>query len=193
MESADSFKTLLEEAGFSVQQIRAQAVAETDFRPFAAILIGSDNNQALRGLAKAVDNARKPILGLGEGGYYFFGDLQLAIGAPQGWHGNKRGVRPVNPAKSPFWSFRKGRNEVEEPITLYETTDHVGIYLLKTCGRYLAPWPRGKRCPSLPVAAAGLPLCVLGFHSFTRSDDASRKGLIHRDLPLCCGFGRISC
>jgi hypothetical protein len=129
--SADSFRDFLEEADCSVRQIHCDAVAETDFRPFAAILIGSDTNRVWRGLAKAVDNARKPILGLGEGGYYFFGDLKLAIGAPQGWHGNKTGVRPVNPAKSRFWSFRKGRNQLEEPITIYETTNHVGIYLLK--------------------------------------------------------------
>jgi len=130
--SADSFKKLLEEAGFSFDPIRLEAVEKTDFSSFTAILIGPDTevawggarpaNRAKQAVRDAIDRAKKPILGLGEGGYSFFGSLGLAIGAGHGWHGRNTSVLPVDPSKSPFWSSSKVAAEDGKPIKVYEKT-----------------------------------------------------------------------
>jgi hypothetical protein len=153
----------LEEAGFSLQQIRVQAVAKTDFSSFAAILIGSDTSQLWGGSAQAVDKAKKPILGLGEGGYYFFGALNLAIGAPHGWHGHDRGVRPVNPAKSGLWSFRKTRIESEEFIPVYEATHHVGVFVPKPAEDVLLLGREEKDAQHYPLLQQGSHYVLWGF------------------------------
>jgi hypothetical protein len=162
-ESADSYQTLLEEAGFSLQQIRVQAAAKTDFRSFAAILVGSDTARLWGGSAQAVDKAKKPILGLGEGGYDFFGDLKLAIGAPHGWHGNDRGVFLVNPAKSDLWAFSKAPVKVEEFITVYETTNHVGIYVPKPAEDVLLLGREEKDAQHFPLLRQGSHYVLWGF------------------------------
>jgi hypothetical protein len=143
--SADSFKKVLEEAGFSFDPSRLEAVEKTDFSSCAAILIGPDTEAAWEGARRArrakqpqgakqtvrdaIDRAKKPILGLGEGGYSFFGELGLAIGAGHGWHGRDTSIVPVEPSRSPFWTTSKIAVEDGKPIKVYEKTGHVGIFL----------------------------------------------------------------
>lgn len=188
-ESADSYQTLLEEAGFSLEQIRVQAVAKTDFRSFAAILISSDTAQLWGGSAQGIDQAKKPILGLGEGGYFFFGDLKLAIGAPHGWHGNDRGVRPVNPAKSGLWSFRKTRIELEDFIPVYEATNHVGIFLPKPAEDVLLLGREEKDAQHYPLLQQGSRYVLWGFTASPTQMTRAGKELFIATCRYTAGLG----
>ena len=66
-------------------------VAATDFAIFKLIVIADDtgnlNNWATAAEVNKIMAPNIPVLGLGEGGYAFFGRLGLFIGWPQGWHG----------------------------------------------------------------------------------------------------------
>lgn len=161
-ESADNFRHLLEDNDCFVQEIQLDAVAEIDFRSFAAILIGSDTKRAWAGLAKAVDVANKPILGLGEGGYDFFGDLKLAIGARHGWHGNERGLLPVNHPRSRLWSYSKAPSKLGF-VTVYETTNHVGIYAPKPADDVLLLGREEKNADHYPLLQQGSHYVLWGF------------------------------
>lgn len=104
---------------------------KTDFVAYDATLTGSDTEQSWGALSKAVDKANKPILGLGEGGYSFFGGLKLDIGSPHGAHGPFPNAVPVNTTKSAFWTAIKMPIAEDQSTALYEKTNHIGIYLPK--------------------------------------------------------------
>ena len=73
--------------------------------------------------------ASKPIIGLGEGGYAFFGQLSMYIGWPRGWHGPQGNLRAAAAAPADFFT---GISHVSDPIIPFYTapTNSVGIYTL---------------------------------------------------------------
>ena len=96
-EDATSFYSLLTTAGYTVTLVPLSAVTTTDFSLFDMTIIANDTGSldswgtppaatSTAQVAKIIA-PNKPILGLGEGGYAFFGRLSLFIGWPQGWHG----------------------------------------------------------------------------------------------------------
>ncbi len=72
-----------------------------------------------------------PLIGLGEGGYAFFGKAGLAIGHPNGWHGQEGRTYVVDtdhaiwhsPYAIPF-----GRDRI---VIAYKQTDNVGIQVAR--------------------------------------------------------------
>ncbi len=95
---AASFYNLLTSAGYSVTLVPLGSVTTTDFGQFDLTIIADDTGSldqwgtppaATTGAAQVAQiiAPNKPILGLGEGGYAFFGRLSLFIGWPMGWHG----------------------------------------------------------------------------------------------------------
>ena len=106
--TAKNFATLLEEHGMTVSVLTLDAVLKTDFRRFALTIIADDTgDRANWGTASGqVDTIAEnsKVLGLGEGGYAFFGQVKnalgqpgLAIGHPRGAHGSALDVYPVDP------------------------------------------------------------------------------------------------
>ena len=71
-------------------------IVNTDFTQFDVIIIGSNSGYTSTwGDPASVDtivNSNKPILGLGEGGYAFYGKLSLNIGSPNGGHGSGNNI-----------------------------------------------------------------------------------------------------
>jgi uncharacterized repeat protein (TIGR01451 family) len=92
---ATSFFNLLVTNGYTVTLVPLSDVLTTDFSAFDLILVADDtgslNQWGLTGLTDSqvsqIKAGNKPIIGLGEGGYAFFGRLFLFIGWPNGWHG----------------------------------------------------------------------------------------------------------
>ena len=79
--------------------------------------------------------ARKPVLGLGEGGYAYFGKFGKPIGWPNGWHGPQNTVRSDNVGAS-YWHVP---NDFGSPppalVRLYTVpVNEVGIYLPPVTG-----------------------------------------------------------
>lgn len=132
---AASFKALLEGAGYTVQLVPLGAVLATDFSAFDLILIAHDSGELASWswgadpvTADRVAQIRapnRPILGIGEGGYAFFGEIASFIGWPNGWHG------PLDSARRPaLVSTTHYSGVAGDPVKLYGApVDEVGIYL----------------------------------------------------------------
>ena len=92
---ATSFYNLLVTNGYTVTLVPLGDVVATGFSTFDLILVADDtgslNDWGSSGLTDSqvgqIKAGNKPIIGLGEGGYAFFGKLLLFIGWPNGWHG----------------------------------------------------------------------------------------------------------
>lgn len=161
--SAEGFKKLLGGAGFSLQPIRLDLVEKTDFSVYNSILIASDTERAWGASAKAVDQAKKPTLGLGEGGYSYFGELSLAIGARHGWHGRNSSIMPVNCSKSPFWTTCKVPAQDGKAIPVYGNTNHVGIFLPNPAEDILLIGREEKNATHYPIVQQGSRYVLWGF------------------------------
>jgi uncharacterized repeat protein (TIGR01451 family) len=132
MPSATSFYNLMVGAGYSVTLVPLAAVLGTNFSGFTLIVIADDtgslNEWGTSGLTASqvaqIKAANKPTIGLGEGGYAFFGQLAEFIGWPNGWHGpqqsfNNTGLIPA------FFNLVAG-----SPVDAYVSAQNsVGIYL----------------------------------------------------------------
>jgi len=135
--TANDFKSMLESrGGFSVDLIPQSNVLPTNFGLYKAVIIGhetgslGDWGDAGGAQANHIASASRPILGLGEGGYAFFGKLSLTIGFGNGAHGNGTDIYVVNTSE-PFWSTP---NSISIPgsqiITLYNSgSSYVAIYI----------------------------------------------------------------
>jgi len=133
--TAVDFKTLLESNGFTVQLVRCEAVAPTDFTVFDEIIIADDtgtldNWLCAPGQEPHIASAHKPVIGLGEGGYAFFGQLGKPIGWPHGWHGPQDRIVAADPLLSYFHFPNDFGSPVPSPLGLYAPpSNEVGIYL----------------------------------------------------------------
>ena len=131
--AADAFKALLTSRGYSVTQVPLGAVLATDFSAFDLIIIADDTGSLDQwGSAAAqvaqITKPNKPILGVGEGGYAFFGKLGLFIGWPQGWHGPQDQVIRAPGAPLSYYSFPSPIPP--DPVKVYSpAVNEVGIYL----------------------------------------------------------------
>jgi phosphodiesterase/alkaline phosphatase D-like protein len=127
---ANSYKSLLEDNGYSVTLIAMSDVATTDFSTYDLIIVDSDTGSwDDPASVSAVDGSANPIIGLGEGGYDFFGQLGLNTGRPHGWHGSNNSIYIVD-TSHPIFNMPNSITIPEDTIIqLYTTTNHVGIDL----------------------------------------------------------------
>ena len=130
---AISYYNLLVSNGYTVTLIPLGDVLTTDFTAYDLILVADDtgslNNWGSSGLTDAqvaqIKLANKPIIGLGEGGYSFFGKLLLFIGWPNGWHGPDDDT--ANAGTPPANTIFTG---LSSPLTTYSTpVNEVSIYI----------------------------------------------------------------
>ncbi|MEZ4617123.1 MAG: hypothetical protein R2867_16670 [Caldilineaceae bacterium] len=138
--TAADFKSLLEGRGFTVQLVRCPAVPTTNFNPFDAVIIADDTGSLSNWCAAAagaahIDSANKPTIGLGEGGYAYFGQLGKPMGWPNGWHGPMDRVTPTNVAAA-YWHLPTDFGAPPpNPVGLYSApVNEVGIYLPSVAG-----------------------------------------------------------
>ena len=133
---AADFKNLLTSVGYGVDLIPMSAVTTTSFTTYTEIIVADDTgslNQWGSGLGQVtpITVANKPIIGLGEGGYAFFGQLGLFIGWPQGWHGPQQFVDNPVPTPSNYYVDPFDLSGLlGAPIKLYQAVvNEVGIYV----------------------------------------------------------------
>lgn len=85
------FESLLDGRGYATDLISIADAGTTDFSLYRKVLIGDNtgnlNVWGTTALATYIDSFSKPIVGIGEGGYAFFGQLGSKLGWPNGWHG----------------------------------------------------------------------------------------------------------
>ncbi len=162
--SANSFKELLKESDLGTDLIALEDVSTTDFDQYATVIIGSDIKRAWStSAANLVRDAKKPVLGLGEGGYYFFGQLDLAIGSPHGWHGGNVAVKPMRQNASSFWSTSGLNVPANEELALYAETGHVGLHLPEPTSRDVAIGQELASSSHYPIAEQDQRYMLWGF------------------------------
>jgi hypothetical protein len=132
--SADSFKNFLEGKGYSTNLIQIDSIVSGMFASYSLILIGSDTGNADSswgdsGKVAAINDSGKYIVGLGEGGYDFFGKLSLNIGFAHGWHGSENSMIVVDSSHDVFKIPNNLGVTTGQTLSIYTSTGSVGIYL----------------------------------------------------------------
>ncbi|HZY45616.1 MAG TPA: hypothetical protein VFF70_12800 [Anaerolineae bacterium] len=123
----------LNSRGYTVTPVLLSFVSSTDFSPFDLIMIGEGTGTlnewgTVAADVPAIIAPNKPIMGLSEGGYAFFGKLSLFIGWPRGWHSTDLVMTRVLTA--PNAMFTTPNLVSGSPITAYtQNITEVAIYL----------------------------------------------------------------
>lgn len=134
-EDAISFYTLLTGRGYTVTMVPLSEVLTTNFSDFQAVLIADDtgfldNWGTAADMAAQVEQIRKanrPIVGIGEGGYAFFGQMGLYIGWPHGWHGTN--TLWTRAATAPATLYTNPYGVPDPTDTFLSSVGQVAIYL----------------------------------------------------------------
>jgi Mg-chelatase subunit ChlD len=163
--TAYGYEGLLQDNGFAVDRVETGDVATTPLSSYEYAIVGPGARPLITGAVETLRRMR--VLGLGEGGYDFFGELGSQIGRPNGWHGNETDVYAVDPGGAEWnepYPIRIPRNRI---VAVYTHTAHVGINL---------PSP------------SGLPVTLIG----RESDDAAHYVIVEQyEFPrqILWGFG----
>lgn len=123
--SADSFGALLMEAGIAVDLISVPTVYKANLSQYDAIIVANDTGNGVnwgdeRALG-AIVASEKPVLGIGEGGYAYFGKLGLATGFGNGAHSSDDQAIAVNTDHEIFHSPQSITIPRGNILTLYNT------------------------------------------------------------------------
>lgn len=103
------FVALLEDNDFEVDAITMNAILGTDFGDYDLVLIGPDTGSGgtwgdnAGNQATHIEDANVPVVGIGEGGYAFFGKLGYAIGWGKGWSASGRDAYVMD-SDHPVWN-----------------------------------------------------------------------------------------
>jgi uncharacterized repeat protein (TIGR01451 family) len=164
--TAGNFKTLLESQGYAPTLILLSTVtAPTQFANYEMIIVADDTGSldnwgSSAAQVGAIAGAGKPILGLGEGGYAFFGKLGSGIGWPHGWHGPLDSVYGLNVpsyyVRMPFnftsmvpGTFPLYSNPVNEVGIYFGNNSNPGVYPIGL----EPPYPTGQLADHAPLIA----------------------------------------
>jgi hypothetical protein len=134
---AESFQSLLESHGCPTSLIKSNDVTATLLDSIDLIIVADDyfhagastNPIGTGSLIATIEDSGKPVLGLGDGGYDFFGELDLSIGNPYGGHSSKNGIRVIDPENSLFSTPYPIEIPDDNILQLYVETSSIGIYL----------------------------------------------------------------
>lgn len=133
--TAVAYEKLLRSGSYSVSLVPMVDVAKTAWSSYDLIVIGPETGDGTNwGTSAAVGALLQystPVLGLGEGGYAFFGKVGLGIGHPNGMYGKEASTLAVDAAHdiwhSPY-GIPLGRDRI---VRVYDKTAHVGILVSK--------------------------------------------------------------
>jgi Disaggregatase related len=144
---AESCQSLLQAHGCSATLIRSDDLLEHALDGYDLIMIATDTSHpnvwADEQAVAALVESGKPVLGLGEGGYRFFGELGLAIGYPNGASDTFDSIYALDPSSSLFDTPYHVAIPEDRVVPLYSgTTDSVMIYLWPAPPENVTPFGR---------------------------------------------------
>jgi hypothetical protein len=151
-DAAQKCRSLLLSYGIAVDLVSNSSAETWDYSPYGLIIIGQDtgdlsvwNPSAATTVINATD---KPILALGEGGYAFFGKLNLTIGYPEGAHGSANETYAMDVSHRIFNKPMSISMPPSQILQLYNTSvDTVGIYLPSPIGPTITVLGRDSEYP----------------------------------------------
>jgi hypothetical protein len=131
---AENCQSFLQAYGCPVTLIQSDLLLEHALDSYDLIMIATDtshpNAWAEDQAVTALLDSGKPIIGLGKGGYRFFGELGLAIGYPNGASDTFDSVYALDPNSSLFETPYHVAVPEDRILQLYAgTTDSVMVYL----------------------------------------------------------------
>ncbi len=132
-EAAESFQSLLSGYGCSTTLITLDDGSATPLDSYDLVIVGDDTEDAAAWndpqVVPAIEGSGRPIVGMGEGGYDFFGMLELSIGRPNGMHGDGGSIYAID-ADGLLFSTPYPIDIPENGVMqLYTVTGHVILYL----------------------------------------------------------------
>lgn len=136
--AAESYKTGLESRDFYVDLINvADLTADSidQLKGYDALIIDTfsgylSNWDGSADAITAILKSKRPVLGLGEGGYAFLAKLSSAIGWPQGWHGSEfKGFDTTSPVHPALLGSRPVGIESDFVYVTSSPMSYVSIYL----------------------------------------------------------------
>ena len=115
---------LLEGNGIGVDLAPMNSVVGIDLQRYSLIIIAPETGYLEKwgtdAIVRRIVSSEVPVLGLGEGGYAFFGQLKLAIGWPNGAHGNGKAIS-IGLTGDPIWDYPyEGLLRQEKVLQLYK-------------------------------------------------------------------------
>ena len=133
--TANAYRDLLEANGFTVDLIHLDDVPKTPWHRYSLALIGPETGDGAEwGTSAALAVLRQypaPVIGLGEGGYAFFGKFGLGIGYPHGSHGQENRTYAVDLAHQVWQSPYDISVPRDRVVTVYKKTAHVDIHVVR--------------------------------------------------------------
>ncbi len=109
----NDFKNFLKNRGYTVDLVPLDAIPSTNFAQYQLVLVGpdtgSDGNWGDQGgsWANKIVSSNLPVVGLGEGGFNFFGKFNLNIGFPNGIGTTTRDAYALN-TQDDVWKTPNG-------------------------------------------------------------------------------------
>jgi hypothetical protein len=139
--TASEYKDLLDKYGLLTDLLAVSEINKsTDFSPYSLILIGPDTgNGEVWGKPPALERlaqTNKPVLGLGEGGFAYFGKRSLQIGYPNGQRASQGMLYLVN-SHEPLYTSPYRPNILDGVIlqTYDNPSPAVDVYLPNPTGQ----------------------------------------------------------
>jgi hypothetical protein len=129
------YEKLLSNHHLVFQAVHIDEAPKWDFTVYDLIIISPESGYldewGTPAAVSAIVQAERPILGLGEGGYAFFGKLNLGIGYPEGAPGDGTSIVWANSSDG-IWSTPYNIALPKEPLQLYKNpSNRVDIYVLE--------------------------------------------------------------
>ena len=133
LETAESFRTLLVDYGCPTTLVKMADVPILSLNTYDMVIVANDTQYKSSWIdpnaVAAIGNSGKPVIGLGEGGYDFFGLLGLSIGSPNGGHGIQSSIEVVDPNSLLFHAPYSINIPEGRALQLYTDTNSIEIYL----------------------------------------------------------------
>ena len=196
---ATSYRNFLISRGYSVDLIPLSSVLATDFSVYDLTMIADDsgslNDWGLAGFSAAqvtkITTPNKPIMGLGEGGYAFFGQpaLSLFIGWPQGWHGPAD--RVAHAPSSPPAIYTNPNAVAPDPVHVFgQPVNHVAIYQGSPPALPAGVIPVGDETPSTNHSTLIFQDCrfLWGFGNNPSAMTGDGRNLLHNYVEYALHF-----
>jgi parallel beta-helix repeat protein len=133
LDEAQSFKSLLITYGCPTDLIDIEEISYTALDSYDIIITGNDTGLSSKWgnveSVTAIESSDKPVIGIGEGGYAFFGQLGLSIGWPYAGHAKSKSIFIMDPNSSLFSTPYPINIPEDQILELYGETNSVDIYL----------------------------------------------------------------
>ncbi len=133
LEAAQNFQSLLVAYGCSTTLIDIDEIPATALDSYDLIIVGNDTGGSANWddveSVTAIESSDRPIVGLGEGGYAFFGQLGLSIGSPNGMHDRSNSIEVIDPNHLLFTTPYVIDVPEDLALQLYTESDYVTLHL----------------------------------------------------------------